>query len=46
MALLPGEAERRFAAHFDIERIAWKVDYSEWPAGYGVYLMTRRAGDQ
>ena len=43
MAMLPGEAERRFGPHFEIERIAGKIDYSKWPSGYAVYLMTRRA---
>ena len=43
MAMLPGEAERRFGPHFEIERIAGKIDYSRWPSGYAVYLMTRKA---
>ncbi len=42
MTLEPGEAERRFGLHFDIERYAGAVDYSQWPAGYAVYLMTRK----
>jgi SAM-dependent methyltransferase len=41
MALEPGEVEQRFSEYFDIERIAGKVDYSRWPAGYAAYLMTR-----
>jgi len=42
MALEPGEVERRFGEYFEIERVAGKVDYSQWPAGYAVYLMTRK----
>ncbi|HKY84934.1 MAG TPA: class I SAM-dependent methyltransferase [Anaerolineales bacterium] len=42
MALAPGEAERRFAPYFEIERIAGELDNSKWPAGYAVYLMTRK----
>ncbi len=43
VALEPGEAQRRFSEHFDIERIAGRdeVDYSDWPPGYAAYLMTR-----
>jgi SAM-dependent methyltransferase len=44
MSMEPGEVERRFARHFEIERIAGKVDYSNWPPGYAVYLMTRKNG--
>ena len=40
--LAPGEVEQRFGEYFEIEKIAGKVDYSKWPAGYAVYLMTRR----
>lgn len=41
MALLPGEAERRFAPYFDIERYAsWRGD-SGFPRGWAVYVMTR-----
>jgi len=43
MAMEPGEVERRFGKYFEIERIAGKVDYSNWPPGYAVYLMTRRS---
>ena len=42
MLLEPGEAERRFGPHFDIERYAGAVDYSRWPSGYAVYLMKRK----
>jgi SAM-dependent methyltransferase len=42
MALDPGEAESRFAPYFEIEKIAGKVDFSQWPPGYAVYLMTRK----
>lgn len=40
--LLPGEVERRFGEDYGIEKVAGKVDYSKWPAGYAVYLMTRK----
>ena len=42
MALEPGEVQRRFGRHFEIERIAGEIDYSRWPPGYAVYLMARR----
>jgi SAM-dependent methyltransferase len=44
MALVPGEAERRFGAHFEIERIAGSQtpDFSRRPPGFAAYLMTRR----
>ncbi|MBI2862462.1 MAG: class I SAM-dependent methyltransferase [Chloroflexi bacterium] len=42
MALDPGEAERRFGEYFDIERIARRIDYSRWPPGEAVYLMTKK----
>ena len=38
----PGEIEQRFGRYFEIERIAGKIDYSRWPPGYAVYLMTRK----
>jgi SAM-dependent methyltransferase len=38
----PGEIEHRFGQYFEIEKIASKVDYSKWPPGYAVYLMTRK----
>ena len=41
MAMEPGEVERRFGKYFEIEQIAGAVDYSNWPPGYAVYLMTR-----
>ncbi len=37
-----GEIEHRFNQHFEIEKIAGKIDYSKWPPGYAVYLMTRK----
>jgi len=43
MALEPGEAERRFGEHFEIERIAGKTNLSGWPRGFAAYLMTRKA---
>jgi SAM-dependent methyltransferase len=42
MALEPGEAERRFAEHFDIERVAEGRNERGWPRGYAVYLMRRK----
>jgi len=43
VAFQPGEAEGRFAEHFDVERIAGstEINYSQWPPGYAAYLMTR-----
>ena len=40
-ALEPGEVERRFGGHFDIERIAGQTDLPGWMRGFAVYLMTR-----
>ena len=47
MAFLPGEAERRFGEHFEIERISGseKPDFTKFPPGYGVYLMKRKIAD-
>ena len=44
MALEPGEAERRFGSHFEIDRIGGisAPDFSQRPPGYAAYLMTRR----
>ncbi len=42
--LLPGEVERRFGESFDIEKFSGWVDYSKWPSGMSVYLMTRKEG--
>ena len=42
MLLEPGEAERRFGPHFEIETIARKNGLSGFPRGYAVYLMTRK----
>jgi len=41
-----GEVERRFGLHFDIECYARHTDYSRWPAGEAVYLMTRKGGSK
>jgi SAM-dependent methyltransferase len=38
----PGEIEQRFGPHFEIEKIAGELDYSRWPPGFAVYLMTRK----
>ena len=40
-ALEPGEVERRFGAHFEIEPLVRETGLSGWPHGFGVYLMTR-----
>lgn len=37
-----GEIEWRFGPYFEIECITGSVDYSQWPAGQAVYLMTRK----
>lgn len=42
MMLLPGEVEQRFGPHFEIECYTRSMDYSKWPAGEAVYLMTRK----
>lgn len=38
----PGEIEHRFNPYFEIEKLGGKLDYSKWPPGYAVYLMTRK----
>ena len=43
MALLPGEAERRFSPYFSIERYASQAGLSGFPRGWAVYRMTRSA---
>jgi len=43
-ALEPGEVERRFSAHFEIEPLVRKTGLSGWPHGFAVYLMTRNGG--
>ncbi len=42
LACEPGEVKRRFGPHFEIEKIAGEVTNKGFPAGYAVYLMTRR----
>ncbi len=42
MTLEPGETERRFSRHFEIECNTRRLDYSRWPSGEAVYLMTRK----
>ena len=42
LACEPGEIERRFEPYFEIECYSKTVDYSKWPAGQAVYLMTRK----
>ena len=40
--LRPGEVQRWFAPHFEIERIAGESGLDTWPRGWAAYLMTRR----
>ncbi len=42
MAMLPGEAERRFAPFFDIERYAGESGLNGLPRGWAVYLMAKK----
>jgi len=42
MLLEPSEADRRFGSYFDIECYTRHTDYSRWPSGEAVYLMTRK----
>jgi SAM-dependent methyltransferase len=44
MALHLGEAQRRFAPYFEIEKFAGRVDYSQYPPGEATYLMIRKNG--
>lgn len=37
-----GEIEQRFGPYFEIEKIAGSLDWSRFPPGYAVYLMTRK----
>jgi SAM-dependent methyltransferase len=41
-----GEIEQRFGQYFEIEKTSGKIDYSKWPPGYAVYLMTRSGEPQ
>jgi 2-polyprenyl-3-methyl-5-hydroxy-6-metoxy-1,4-benzoquinol methylase len=45
LVLGPGETQRRFGRHFQIERIAGEVDPPGWIRGWAAYLMTRRSAD-
>jgi SAM-dependent methyltransferase len=42
LALSPGEAQERFGAHFQIERLAGEADLPGWPRVWATYLMTRK----
>ncbi len=42
LACEPGEIERRFGPYFEIECYLKSLDYSKFPAGQAVYLMTRK----
>jgi SAM-dependent methyltransferase len=42
MAMAPGEADRRFAGSFEIDRFAGEQDLKGWPRGWAAYLMTKR----
>lgn len=37
-----GEIEQRFGPYFAIDKIAGSLDWSRFPPGYAVYLMTRK----
>jgi SAM-dependent methyltransferase len=37
-----GEAERRFGAHFTLERLDGRLDWSQWPPGWAAYWLRRR----
>jgi SAM-dependent methyltransferase len=38
----PGEVNHRFGKYFEIKQIKKRLDYSKWPPGFAVYLMTRK----
>ncbi len=42
LAMLPGEAERRFGPYFEIEHYASESGLPGFPRGWAVYLMMRR----
>jgi cyclopropane fatty-acyl-phospholipid synthase-like methyltransferase len=43
LVLEPGEVKRRFGEHFYIFKAAGETQKHEYPRGYAVYLMTRKA---
>jgi SAM-dependent methyltransferase len=42
ITLEPGEVNKYFGKHFDIERVCGATDLKGWPRGYSCYLMTRK----
>jgi len=44
LALAPGEVDRRFGRHYDIECIGGERNIKGWPRGYAAYLMSRKEG--
>jgi len=43
LTLEPGEVKRRFGEHFHIYKVAGETQKHDYPRGYAVYLMTRKA---
>jgi len=43
LTLEPGEVKRRFGEHFHIHKVAGETQKHNYPRGYAVYLMTRKA---
>ena len=43
LTLEPGEVKRRFGEHFYIHKVAGETQKHDYPRGYAVYLMTRKA---
>ncbi len=43
LTLEPGEVMRRFGEHFHIHKVAGETQKHDYPRGYAVYLMTRKA---
>lgn len=43
LTLEPGEVKRRFGEHFHISKIIEETQKKDYPRGFAVYLMTRKA---
>lgn len=43
LTLEPGEVKRRFGEYFHIHKVAGETQPHEYPRGYAIYLMTRKA---
>ena len=43
LVLEPGEVKRRFGDYFHIQKVAGETQKHEYPRGYAVYLMIRKA---